>query len=59
MKSTQMAQVDETPVLSSASKLPAIFGAVFDCLLAILLKFIDNTGTVQLRPSLGRMNRYG
>jgi hypothetical protein len=35
------------------------FCAVFDCLLAILLKFIDNTGTVQLRPPRGRMNRYG
>jgi hypothetical protein len=35
------------------------FCAVSDCLLAILLKFIDNTGTVQLRPPLVRMNRDG
>ena len=30
------------------------FCAVFDCLLAILLKFIDNTGTVQFASAIGQ-----
>jgi hypothetical protein len=47
-------QVRETPVPVPASKLQAIFCVVFDCFLAILLNFIDNTGTVYFVPASGQ-----
>jgi len=47
MKIAPVESVDETLITTSASKLQVTFCAVFDCCLAILLKFIDNTGTVQ------------
>jgi hypothetical protein len=49
-KSARLGMARETPSAIRASKMPAIF-ARYPCFVAILLNFIDNTGTVQLRPS--------